>query len=166
MGVATVIGLPFEFTVATSTDDAGTAVQGDNPPGGVRSTGLPSSSRNRCSFGLYQAALAAADEYLRKQGLADYDAPAGGLYLWLKLADDLPDSEVLAQRLAEQGVIVTPGTFFELPLRQDQAGRDSAGWHEGKRYLRLGWPALAAELVTEGIRRIGNMIMGLTINVK
>jgi GntR family transcriptional regulator/MocR family aminotransferase len=67
--------------------------------------------------------------------------PQGGLFLWLRLPDDLSADELLPLA-CEKGVAFAPGSDFFL---------DSTG---GEQYMRLNFAVHPPEVIEEGIKRL------------
>ena len=85
------------------------------------------------------AAAEAAREALR--GLASFDTPAGGFYLWLRLGEQLrADALVAAAR--DRGVAVTPGALYFAN-------------EGGEQHVRLAYPALPPEELRAAIALLG-----------
>jgi DNA-binding transcriptional MocR family regulator len=74
-----------------------------------------------------------------------FDVPAGGFFLWLRLADGL-DADSLAIAASRLGVAVTPGWMY-------YADSDEGGG--GQRHVRLVYSALPPEQLYEAIRLLG-----------
>jgi GntR family transcriptional regulator/MocR family aminotransferase len=69
----------------------------------------------------------------------------GGSSYWLTGPEGL-DTEVLAKRALEEGVLIEPGTpFYDDP-------------EEGRRHFRLGFSSIPAERIDEGVRRLRTAI--------
>ena len=80
---------------------------------------------------------------------AEFNLPHGGLFLWLKLPEGIPSSELLAFAL-DAGVEFTPGrAFFSNPA-------------EGERYLRLNFASRTEEEIEKGIQRLGEAFRRLS----
>ena len=88
------------------------------------------------------AMLAAMEQYL-PEGVT-WTRPQGGLFLWVKLPEGI-DSLELMEEAIEQKVAFVPGTAFYA----DERGHDS---------LRLTFSYCPAEMIEEGIRRLGSAI--------
>ncbi len=68
----------------------------------------------------------------------------GGTSLWIK-APDGTDTEKLAARLLEVGVVIEPGAPF------------FSGEDQPTEFFRLGYSSIPVEQIAEGVRRIGEM---------
>ena len=73
--------------------------------------------------------------------LARFALPAGGFYLWLRLAEGVAASE-LAAAAAERGVAVTPGSMY-------------AADGDDERHVRLAYPTLPPGALREAVARLG-----------
>ena len=73
--------------------------------------------------------------------LADFALPAGGFYLWLRLASGVPAS-ALAAAARDRGVAVTPGSLYAAD------GTD-------ERHLRLAYPTLTPGALSAAIALLG-----------
>jgi 2-aminoadipate transaminase len=93
--------------------------------------------RRRC-----QAMLAALDAHM-PQGVR-YTRPAGGLFLWVELPEEIDARALLEQCLEENVAFVPGGAFF------------ANGGHENT--LRLNFSAMPEERISEGIRRFGRVL--------
>jgi DNA-binding transcriptional MocR family regulator len=93
--------------------------------------------RRRC-----QAMLAALDTHM-PQGVR-YTRPAGGLFLWVELPEEIDARALLEQCLEENVAFVPGGAFF------------ANGGHENT--LRLNFSAMPEERVSEGVRRFGRVL--------
>ena len=92
------------------------------------------------------AMLAAIQRYLPAE--VTFDAPQGGLFLWLRLPGNLPVEDLLPVA-CEEGVAFAPGGGF-FP-----EGSRGAAW------MRLNFVAPSEEEITEGIKRLGKAIKKL-----
>jgi 2-aminoadipate transaminase len=90
------------------------------------------------------AMLAALDEHFPDG--ATWTHPQGGLFLWVRLPDGV-DCMELIQDAIEQKVAFVPGTAFYA----DGRGHDT---------LRLTFATCPADMIDEGIKRLGNAIAG------
>ena len=92
---------------------------------------------------LYRERRDAAAEAVRAAfgELASFVTPAGGFYLWLRLADGIKAS-ALRDAAAERGVAVTAGTLYA-PDGADE------------RHVRLAYPTLPPDVLREAIARLG-----------
>lgn len=88
------------------------------------------------------AMLESLDQYLGSQGT--WTRPDGGLFLYLKLSDEI-DTQALLQRALEVQVAYVPGSAFYV---------DGQGTHE----LRLNFSCTAPDRIREGIRRLASLI--------
>jgi GntR family transcriptional regulator / MocR family aminotransferase len=85
------------------------------------------------------AILAAIKRYLPQDIQAD--TPMGGLFIWLRLAENMSSQKLLALAL-EEGVEFAPGTrFFPSPA-------------DGERYLRLNFATHTPDEIETGIKRL------------
>ena len=73
--------------------------------------------------------------------LADVAMPAGGFYLWLRLAEGVAAGELVAAA-RERGVAVTPGSFY-------------AANAPDERHVRLAYPTLTPDALGEAIALLG-----------
>ena len=92
---------------------------------------------------LYRERRDAASDAVRAAfgELASFELPAGGFYLWLRLAEGVAAS-ALAAAAAERGVAVTPGSMY------DADGAD-------ERHVRLAYPTLPPGALREAVARLG-----------
>jgi 2-aminoadipate transaminase len=90
--------------------------------------------------------LLAVDRYL-PAGVS-YDPPQGGLFLWLRLPENLSSDELLPLA-CEEGVAFAPGDSF---FPEGSRGQD---------WMRLNFVAQSAEEIDEGIKRLGKAIKRL-----
>ena len=74
--------------------------------------------------------------------LASFVTPAGGFYLWLRLADGI-DASALQAAAAERDVAVTAGSLYA------PGGAD-------ERHIRLAYPTLPPDTLREAIARLGD----------
>lgn len=86
------------------------------------------------------AMLAAMLRYL--PATISYDLPQGGLFLWVRLPDDVPAEELLVQA-CRQGVAFAPGSLF-FP---DEG--------TGGQWIRLNFVAQPVDVIDEGMMRLG-----------
>lgn len=89
------------------------------------------------------AMLAAIDRYL-PAGVS-FDPPQGGLFLWLRLPENLSSEELLSLA-CEEGVAFAPGNSF---FPEGSGGQDR---------MRLNFVAQPVEEIEEGIKRLGKAI--------
>ena len=73
--------------------------------------------------------------------LADFAMPAGGFYLWLRLAERVAAGELVAAA-RERGVAVTPGSLY-------------AANAPDERHVRLAYPTLTPDALGEAIALLG-----------
>jgi DNA-binding transcriptional MocR family regulator len=92
------------------------------------------------------AMLAALEEHFPAD--VCYTRPAGGLFLWVELAEDL-DARRLLELAVEECVAFVPGECF-FP---------DGGHHNT---LRLNFSAMPEEQIAEGIRRLGRVLSTIT----
>ncbi len=90
------------------------------------------------------AMLAAMEQHLPED--VTWTRPQGGLFLWVKLPEGI-DSLELMEKAIEQKVAFVPGTAFYA----DGRGHDA---------LRLTFSYCPADMLEEGIRRLGKAITG------
>lgn len=77
-------------------------------------------------------------------------APAGGYYVWLTFPPEVDGTE-LAQRAAQAGVHVIPGSRFF-------AGTNKAAGHDpGRNHMRLSYSYATPAQIDEGVRRLGQV---------
>jgi GntR family transcriptional regulator/MocR family aminotransferase len=93
-----------------------------------------------------EAMLAAIDRYL-PAGVS-VDPPQGGLFLWLRLPENLASDELLPLA-CEEGVAFAPGNNF---FPEGSGGQD---------WMRLNFVAPSEEEIEAGIRRLGKAIKRL-----
>jgi len=72
---------------------------------------------------------------------ASWIKPQGGLFVWLKLPDDLSTNE-LYPLAGEEKVTFAPGSLFYPGARHQP-------------YMRLNFVANPADMIEEGVRRLG-----------
>ena len=94
------------------------------------------------------AMLSAIQRYLPAE--IDLDPPQGGLFIWLRLPENLT-SEKLLPLAWEEGVDFSPGTGFF----SDRV--------EGKNWLRLNFVAQGPDQIEEGIKRLGKAMKRLMV---
>jgi 2-aminoadipate transaminase len=70
--------------------------------------------------------------------------PKGGLFLWVRLPEDLDAADLLPDAVAEKVVFLAGGAFFV-----DGSGRNTA---------RFNFSHANPDLIREGIRRIGRVL--------
>jgi len=87
------------------------------------------------------AMLRAMDEFFPEE--ISFTRPAGGLFLWVELPEDMDARRLLEQSLEEK-VAFVPGECFY-----------PGGGHLNT--LRLNFSAMPEDLITEGIRRLGRV---------
>lgn len=76
----------------------------------------------------------------------------GGYFLWLTLDEKLKGAEVAKAALADEVLVVAHGELFEIP------GDRSEGQLRFDHHLRLCFAWEAEENLTEGVRRLANVI--------
>jgi len=86
--------------------------------------------------------LAAMDRYFPHE--VDWTQPAGGLFLWGTMPENLDAADVLKQAV-EQKVAFVPGE----PFHPNGGGRNT---------MRLNFSNASPEMITEGIHRLGNVL--------
>ena len=96
------------------------------------------------------AMLEAIDRYL-PAGVS-FDPPQGGLFLWLRLPENL-SSEELLPLACEEGVAFAPGNSF---FPEGSGGQD---------WIRLNFVAQPAEEIEEGVMRLGRAIKRLRVRL-
>jgi GntR family transcriptional regulator / MocR family aminotransferase len=95
------------------------------------------------------AMIAAINRYL-PAGIY-FDAPQGGLFLWVRLPDKISSDDLLPLA-SQKGVDFVPGSNFF------QDG------HQGKEWMRLNFVLHSPDEIEEGIKRLGIAIDQLAIN--
>lgn len=116
------------------------------------------------TVGRYQAHLRRSCQLFRKRrdamliairrnlpAAARVDPPQGGLFVWLRLSEDL-SSEKLLPLACEEGVAFDPGKSF-FPNPQD-----------GEHFMRLNFVSHPPEQIEEGIQRLGKALWRLAVN--
>ena len=88
------------------------------------------------------AMLAALEEHFPE--VVNFTRPAGGLFLWVELPEGLDARELLERALEERVAFVPGESFFP------------SGGHDNT--LRLNFSAMPEERITEGIRRLGQVL--------
>lgn len=83
---------------------------------------------------------------------ASIDVPDGGYYLWLTLPSHI-DGDVIAQRAAEIGVNIIPGSRFFVP-RADAPRRERAF---ARNHIRLSYSFATLEQIDEGVQRLASV---------
>jgi 2-aminoadipate transaminase len=96
------------------------------------------------------AMLAALDEHM-PPGVR-FTRPAGGLFLWVELPEDVDARALLEKSLEENVAFVPGGAFF------------ANGGHENT--LRLNFSAMPEDRITEGIRRLGRVVAEVLVPVE
>lgn len=86
--------------------------------------------------------LSALSEHMPAE--ANWIKPQGGLFVWFKLPDELSANE-LYPLAAEEKVTFAPGSFFYPGARHQP-------------YMRLNFVANPAEVIEEGVRRLGRAV--------
>jgi len=74
--------------------------------------------------------------------------PAGGLFLWARLPEEMNSARLLEAALRQKVAFVPGDAFFA-------GSADSA---ENNRYLRLNFSNAKPDMIVEGIRRLGQVI--------
>jgi 2-aminoadipate transaminase len=92
------------------------------------------------------AMLAALDRYFPPE--ATWTRPEGGLFIWATLPDVIDTTDLLTRAL-RSNVAFVPGAGAFLGSRPDPRGRNT---------MRLNFSGVPEEQITEGIRRIGEVI--------
>ncbi len=88
------------------------------------------------------------DEAIADQGLSVAGQGGfGGSSIWMRAPDGV-DTEVLAQRLRAEGVLIEPGRAFFHPDRSSRG------------YYRLAYSSIAASRIPDGVARIGAVLRG------
>jgi len=85
------------------------------------------------------------DEHM--QGLGEWDAPKGGMFVWMKLYG-IESSDSIIQELREEKVVIVPGHIFDVR---------TGGQPKACPYIRLSCVATPEEL-TEGVARLARVI--------
>lgn len=95
---------------------------------------------------IYRERRDAAVNALREccDGYISFEAPAGGFFLWLRLADGL-DARRVAAAAAANGVAVTPGHMYYAA-------------DDGDQYLRLVYSALPPDRLYEAVSLLGKAL--------
>ena len=76
-----------------------------------------------------------------------FSVPMGGLVIWVRLPEHLNDRQITAAA-ERKGVLLMPGnTFF-------------TEGSKGEAYLRISFSSVRDEEITEGVRRLGELIRG------
>jgi len=86
--------------------------------------------------------MEAIDEYFPKA--VEYEAPAGGMFVWCRLPEHI-DTTVLLERALEAEVAYVPGT----PFYAHGGGRNT---------MRLSFSLATADEIDEGLARLGKVI--------
>jgi len=89
------------------------------------------------------AMLAALEEYFPKE--VRWTHPEGGLFLWVTLPEGLDAGEILRTALEEKVAFVPGAAFFP-----DGSGKNT---------MRLNFSFAPPEIIQEGIRRLGSVLM-------
>jgi GntR family transcriptional regulator/MocR family aminotransferase len=118
------------------------------------------------TVGRYQAYLRRSCQVFRKRRDAlvrainrylptgvSFENPQGGLFLWLRMPEDL-SSEALLPLACEEGVAFAPGNSF-FPEGS-----------EGQEWMRLNFVAQPEDEIEEGIKRLGKAIKRLRLSSK
>lgn len=88
--------------------------------------------------------MMAALDKSRLHGIG-WDAPAGGLYLWCRLTEQLNKSTVLLMRAIDQGVTFVPGEAFYLE-------------EQGSPHIRLNFALQPEGVIEEGVKRLAKAL--------
>ena len=79
------------------------------------------------------------------QGIFEFNAPSGGMFIWAKMADGV-DTMQLVQKAVDNGIIFVPGEpFFPDSKRHN--------------YLRLSFATPSIEQIKEGIKRLARAVL-------
>jgi len=89
------------------------------------------------------AMLAALEKYFPKE--VRWTHPEGGLFLWVTLPEGLDAGEILRTALEEKVAFVPGAAFFP-----DGSGKNT---------MRLNFSFAPPEIIQEGIRRLGSVLM-------
>lgn len=81
----------------------------------------------------------------RLDGIASFDLPTGGYFLWVRLHDDV-DAAALRIRATEAGVGFVPGSVFH------------ADGADGRDIMRLAFSRYPSDVLVEGARRLANVV--------
>lgn len=96
----------------------------------------------------------AAEKHLT--GLAEWQAPRAGMFLWLKLLG-VKDSWVVFEKMKEVKVVVVPGDIAHChgPNAMVQCP-----------YIRMSYSQCSPEELSEGIRRLAQVLQGETVTLR
>ncbi len=78
-------------------------------------------------------------------GTLTYEKPAGGLFIWCKVAENIPADE-LCRRCVAHGIAVVPGIAF------------SADGAVGSQYIRLNFSTPSEQEIVEGVQRLARAV--------
>jgi DNA-binding transcriptional MocR family regulator len=81
------------------------------------------------------------------EGLARWNNPSGGVFLWLELHEDIDTAELLAHALSSEKVAFVPGACFS-----------ADGTLRAERCMRLNFSHLAPCLLEEGVVRLARSV--------
>lgn len=85
----------------------------------------------------------------RLDGIASFDLPTGGYFLWVRLHDAV-DAAALRHRATQAGVGFVPGSVFHA---------DGAG---GRDIMRLAFSRYPSDVLAEGARRLADVVRSAT----
>lgn len=101
--------------------------------------------KNACN--IYRQKFDAATEALKKympEG-TKFRRPDGGLFYWVELPENAPDTSEMSKHIIEIGVNFTPGAGFFVDGR-------------GHNCMRLSFGSLSPEMITKGLKMLGEYI--------
>ena len=102
-------------------------------------SGVQAAYRRRCAV-----ALRAAKQHL--DGLARWEAPEGGMFLWVELLG-VRSAEALLEQMTAERVCVVPGSYFSASDTPPEMP-----------FVRISFAFASEEVLIEGFRRLGAVI--------
>ncbi|MBQ8934058.1 MAG: PLP-dependent aminotransferase family protein [Lachnospiraceae bacterium] len=91
----------------------------------------------------FDAATAALEKYMPEG--TKFQRPDGGLFYWVELPENAPDTTEMTKHVSEFGVNYTPGAGFFVNGK-------------GHNCMRLSFGSMSPEVITQGIKQLGEYI--------
>ncbi len=99
----------------------------------------------RAKYGEKGQAMIRALEQTIPKGILEFNAPSGGMFLWVKMAEGV-DTMQLSSKAIEQNVIFVPGVGFFPDTKRTN-------------YLRLSFATPSIEQIEEGVKRFARAVL-------